>query len=149
MNECMFAGKMCLTDCGEKNCALMVLILSMKNIAKLLVIRVDEGGGGGGRWTKKLGQLFKEHASIRQIVKFVMIVCPFIIGDISREGREEGLIHIKDFGFAPYTFSSPDFRMMFTENISQPRSKRVVWAGLKTRGRQCLNKMYECGRKYP
>ncbi len=83
MNECLFAGKMCLTDCGEKNCALMVLILSMKNIAKLLVIRVDEG------WTKKLGQLFKEHASIRQIVKFVMIVCPFIIGDISREGREE------------------------------------------------------------
>ncbi len=85
MNECMFAGKMCLTDCGVKNCALMVLILSMKNIAKLLVIRVDEGGGG----TKKLGHLFKEHVSIRQIVKFVMIVCPFINGDISREGREE------------------------------------------------------------
>ncbi len=26
VNECMFAGKMCLTDCGEENCALMVLI---------------------------------------------------------------------------------------------------------------------------
>ncbi len=30
----MFAGKMCLTDCGVENCALMVLILLMKNVAK-------------------------------------------------------------------------------------------------------------------
>ncbi len=27
MGECMFAGKMCLTDCGVENCAVMVLIL--------------------------------------------------------------------------------------------------------------------------
>ncbi len=27
VNECMFAGKMCLTDCGVENCAVMVLIL--------------------------------------------------------------------------------------------------------------------------
>ncbi len=33
VNECMFAGKMCLTDCGVENCALMVLILLMKNVA--------------------------------------------------------------------------------------------------------------------
>ncbi len=26
VNEFMFAGKMCLTDCGVENCALMVLI---------------------------------------------------------------------------------------------------------------------------
>ncbi len=32
VNECMFAGKMCLTDCGVENCALMVLILLVKNI---------------------------------------------------------------------------------------------------------------------
>ncbi len=49
VNECMFAGKMCLTDCGEENCALMVLILLMKNVAKSLAVRVDEGGGGGGQ----------------------------------------------------------------------------------------------------
>ncbi len=36
VNECMFAGKMSLTDCGVENCALMVLILLMKNVAKLL-----------------------------------------------------------------------------------------------------------------
>ncbi len=52
-NECMFAGKMCLTDCGVENCALMVLILVMKNVAKSSGIRVYEGGGGeedkGGR----------------------------------------------------------------------------------------------------
>ncbi len=46
VNECMFAGKMCLTDCGVENCALMVLILLMKNVAKSLAIRVDEGGLG-------------------------------------------------------------------------------------------------------
>ncbi len=45
----MFAGKMCLTDFGVENCALMVLILLMKNVAKSLTIRVDEGGGGGGQ----------------------------------------------------------------------------------------------------
>ncbi len=27
VNECMFAGKMCLIDCGVENCALIVLIL--------------------------------------------------------------------------------------------------------------------------
>ncbi len=49
VNESMFAGKMCLTDCGVENCALMVLILLMKNMAKSLAVRVDEGGGGGGQ----------------------------------------------------------------------------------------------------
>ncbi len=45
--ECMFAGKMCLTDCGVENCELMVLILLTKSAAKLSTVRVDEGGGGG------------------------------------------------------------------------------------------------------
>ncbi len=49
VNECKFAGKMCLTDCGVENCALMVLILLMKNVAKSSAVRVDEGGGGGGQ----------------------------------------------------------------------------------------------------
>ncbi len=49
VNECMFAGKMCLTDCGVENCALMVLILLMKNVAKSSAVRVDGGGGGGQR----------------------------------------------------------------------------------------------------
>ncbi len=49
VNECVFAGKMCLTDCGVENCALMVLILLMKNVAKSSAVRVDEGGGGGGQ----------------------------------------------------------------------------------------------------
>ncbi len=47
VNECMFAGKMCLTNCGVENCALMVLILLMKNVAKSSAVRV--GGGGGQR----------------------------------------------------------------------------------------------------
>ncbi len=45
----MFAGKMCLTDCGVETCALMVLILLMKNVAKSSAVIVDEGGGGGGQ----------------------------------------------------------------------------------------------------
>ncbi len=49
VNECMFAGKMCLTVCGVENCALMVLILLMKNVAKSLAVRVDEGRGEGGQ----------------------------------------------------------------------------------------------------
>ncbi len=32
---------------------------------------------------------FKEHARLRRIVHFVMIVCLFSSGDISREVREE------------------------------------------------------------
>ncbi len=32
---------------------------------------------------------FKEHARVRRIVNFVMIVCPFSSEDISREVREE------------------------------------------------------------
>ncbi len=35
------------------------------------------------------GTCFKEHARVRRIVNFVVIVCPFSNGDISREVREE------------------------------------------------------------
>ncbi len=45
VNECMFAGKMCLTVCGVENCAVMFVILLMKNVAKSSAVRVDEGGG--------------------------------------------------------------------------------------------------------
>ncbi len=38
---------------------------------------------------KKTGKYFKEHERISQIVNFVMIVCPFSSGDISKEVREE------------------------------------------------------------
>ncbi len=34
VNECMFAGKMCLTVCGVENCAVRFVILLMKNVAK-------------------------------------------------------------------------------------------------------------------
>ncbi len=34
VNEFMFAGKMCLTDCGVDNCAVRFVILLMKNVAK-------------------------------------------------------------------------------------------------------------------
>ncbi len=36
VNECM----LCLTDCAVENCALMVLILLKKNLAKLSAVRV-------------------------------------------------------------------------------------------------------------
>ncbi len=49
MNEFMFAGKMCLTDCGVENCAVRFVILLMKNVPKSSAVRVDEGGGGGGQ----------------------------------------------------------------------------------------------------
>ncbi len=35
------------------------------------------------------GKCFKEHVRVRRIVNFVVIVCPFSSGDISREVREE------------------------------------------------------------
>ncbi len=49
VNECMFAGKMCLADWGEENCALMVIIVLMKNVAKSSTVGVDEGGRRGGQ----------------------------------------------------------------------------------------------------
>ncbi len=50
VNEFIFAGKMCLTDCGVENCAVRFVILLMKNVAKSSAVRVDEGGGDkGGR----------------------------------------------------------------------------------------------------
>ncbi len=45
----MFAGKMYLTDCVVENCALMVFILLMKNVAKSSAVKVDEGRGGQRR----------------------------------------------------------------------------------------------------
>ncbi len=32
VNEFMFAGKMCLTDCGVENCAVRFVIFFMKNV---------------------------------------------------------------------------------------------------------------------
>ena len=49
VNECMFVCEMCLMDCGVENCALMFLILLMKNVAKSSAIRDEAGGGGGGQ----------------------------------------------------------------------------------------------------
>ncbi len=49
MNECMFAGKMCLSVCGVDNCALRFVILLMKKVAKSSAVRVDAGGVGGGQ----------------------------------------------------------------------------------------------------
>ncbi len=49
MNECMFAGKMCLADCGVENCAVRFVILLMKIVAKSSAVRFDEDGGGGQR----------------------------------------------------------------------------------------------------
>ncbi len=56
MGECMFAGKMCLTDCGMENCAVMVLILLMENMAKSSAVRVYER-----RRTKEGVKCLKEH----------------------------------------------------------------------------------------
>ncbi len=49
VNEFMFAGKMCLTDCGVEICAVRFVILLMKNMVKSSAVRVDEGGRGGGQ----------------------------------------------------------------------------------------------------
>ncbi len=49
VNEFMFAGKMCLTDCGVENCAVRFVIVLMKNVPKSSAVRIDEGGGGGGQ----------------------------------------------------------------------------------------------------
>ncbi len=49
VNECMFAGKTCLTVCGVENCAVRFVILLMKNVAKSSAVRVGERGGGGGQ----------------------------------------------------------------------------------------------------
>ncbi len=49
VNAFMFAGKMCLTDCGVENCAVRFVILLMKNVTKSSTVRVDEGRGGGGK----------------------------------------------------------------------------------------------------
>ncbi len=39
VNECMFAGKMCLTDWGVENCAVTFLIVLMKNVAKSSAVK--------------------------------------------------------------------------------------------------------------
>ncbi len=49
VNEFMFAGKMCLTDCVVENCPVRFVILLMKNVPKSSAVRVDEGGRGGGQ----------------------------------------------------------------------------------------------------
>ncbi len=53
VNEIMFAGKMCLTDCGVENCAVKFVILLMKNVPTSSAVRVDEGGGGGRQRREK------------------------------------------------------------------------------------------------
>ncbi len=42
VNEFMFAGKMCLTDCGVEKCAVKFVFLLMKNVAKSM--KEDKGG---------------------------------------------------------------------------------------------------------
>ncbi len=46
VNEFMFAGKVCLTDCGVEICAVRFVILLMKNVPKLMKEREEEDKGG-------------------------------------------------------------------------------------------------------
>ncbi len=61
----MFACKMCLTVCGVENCALMVLLLLMKNVAKLSAVR---GGGGGQRREENVLK------SMRELDEFLILL---------------------------------------------------------------------------
>ncbi len=59
----------------------------MKIVPKSSAVRVDVKRER--RRTKEGEKFLKEHARFRRIVNFVMIVCPFSSGDISREVKEE------------------------------------------------------------
>ncbi len=69
VNEFMFAGKMCLTDCGVENCAVRFVVLLMKNVAKSSSVRVDEGRGGGGQ--RREENVLK---SIRHMMRFQVLL---------------------------------------------------------------------------
>ncbi len=71
VNECMFACKMFWTDCGVENCALLVLILLMKNVAKLSAVRVDEGEGGGGGGQRSEDNVLK---SMQELDKLLILL---------------------------------------------------------------------------
>ncbi len=66
VNECMFAGKMCLTVCGVENCAVRFVILLMRNVAKSSAVRADEGGGGQRREDNVL-------KSMRELVELLIL----------------------------------------------------------------------------
>ncbi len=147
VNECMFAGKMCLTDCGVENCALMVLVLLMKNMAKSSAVRVDGGGGG---------ICLKEHLRVRRVGNFMMIVCPFSSGDISRERREDRYT-LRSAGFfdlchtlsaalslercSRRTSDSQGAEGVVQAGLEDKGQKGWYGLGLEEKGRHCLNKM--------
>ncbi len=60
VNKFLFAGTMCLTDCGVENCAVRFVILLMKNVPNSSAVRVDEGGGGGQRREKNVLKSMRE-----------------------------------------------------------------------------------------
>ncbi len=60
----MFAGKMCLTDCGVENCAVRFVIVLMKNVPKSSAVRVDEGGGR----TKEGANVFKSMRELGELL---------------------------------------------------------------------------------
>ncbi len=68
VNECMFAGKRCLTVCGVENCAVRFVILLMKNVAKSSAVRVDEGGVGGGQ--RRVENVLKSMRELGELLIF-------------------------------------------------------------------------------
>ncbi len=79
MNEFMFAGKMCLTDCGVENCAVRFVILLMKNVPKSSAVRVDEGGGGGGqRREENVLKSMRELGELLIVILYLPVyqICP-------------------------------------------------------------------------
>ncbi len=117
--ECVFVIMKLSLVCGVKNWSLMALVLFVKKIAKSSVVRVDEGGGG----EEQRRYIFER---VRIVVNFVVVVCRFSSGDICSEGIFEWLIHTeinRVFLFVPIPLCNPEFRVMFTENIGQPRGR--------------------------
>ncbi len=108
----------------------------MKNVAKSLADRVDEGGGG----QRSKQKCFKEHARVRWIVNFIMIVCHFSSGDIKEERSDWYTLRSVGFLDLRHTLSAAVVRTnVHGEHQTAKGQKR--WYGMpwKTRGRRCLS----------
>ncbi len=128
---CMFAGKMCLTVCGMENCALMVVILLMKNVAKSSAVRVDEGGGGGEKSREE--NVLKSMRELDKLLIFLSYVL-LAVETLSEKEERSDRCTLRSVGFF-------DLRHILSAALSLERCTQkssgaewVVRAGLEDRG---------------
>ncbi len=137
VNEFMFAGKMCLTDCGVENCAVRFVILLMKNVSKSSAVRVDEGGGGRGQ--RREENVLKSMRELRKLSIWSKYYVILAVETLAEKSERSDRIKLRSVGFCDLCHNlsaALSLERCLGRTTDSQGAEGVVRAGLEDKGQK-------------